>query len=121
MYKRWYAILFLISAGLLVHPVASAQLEGSVSDKNEVYLPGAIVTAFDSTGKIITTSKADQRGVYMLKGLKPGKYKIETKSEGFTTLILENIKVTPAPKDADENDDTRHAIRLDIILKRPGD
>ena len=98
-----------------------AQLEGSITDKNKNKLPHTSVSATDSTGKLIATVSADKRGYYQLKGLQPGKYKIEARAEGFLPTILENIKVTPAPKDADENDDTRHAIRLDIILKRPGE
>ena len=113
-------IPFLIA---LIFPFAitNAQLEGSITDKDKRKIPNAIISATDSTGNMMATVTADKRGLYQLKGLQPGKYKIEAKAEGFLTTKLENVMVTPAPKDADEHDDTRHAIRLDIILKRPGE
>lgn len=94
------------------------QLEGDVLDQTGKVITNAIVIATDSTGKVADTAKTDERGFYFFKKLKPGKYKIEALAQGFQPAIL-TIRIEPAPKNANDTDDTYYAETLDIILTRP--
>lgn len=111
---------FIIFLGLL--PLFSSnafgQLEGDVLDQSGKVITIAIVIATDSTGKVVDTAKTDERGFYFFKTLQPGKYKIEAKAPGFQPTI-HTVRIDPAPKDANDTDDTYYAETLDIILTRP--
>jgi Carboxypeptidase regulatory-like domain len=111
-YILFFAGLFLVSQ------IAFAQVEGDVVDEKEKAITTAVITATDSTGKVVDTVKTDERGFYNFRKLKPGKYKIEVKATGFQTHA-QTISVLPTPKDANDADDTYYAEVLDFILKRP--
>ncbi len=115
--KKIPAIIFMPFFMILFSTLVShAQLEGSVRDSKQKQIPGAAVTATDSSGKLVVNARSDHRGFYSLKGLKPGKYKLEVKAEGYLSAFHENVIITPAPEDTDEKSDTYHAIRLNITL-----
>jgi len=97
---------------------AVCQLEGDVLDQSNKTVINAIIIATDSTGKVVDSVKTDERGFYFFKKLKPGKYKIEAKAPGFQPAI-HTVRIDPAPKDANDTDDTYYAETLDIILTRP--
>jgi hypothetical protein len=109
-------ILFISLLAFLINAKVLGQVEGIVIDGKKIAIQNAIIIVTDTTGKAIDTVKSDKRGGYAFKGLKPGKYNIETKATGFLKAIYKNIEITAATEGTDEGDDTYYAIRLDIIL-----
>lgn len=93
-----------------------AQIEGDVVDEKDKGVPNAIITASDSTGKVIDTVKSDERGYYEFKGLRADKYIIKATAAGFVPAVYKNVEVHATPTGANEGDDTYYAIRLDISL-----
>jgi len=55
-------------------------ITGSVVDENQVGLPGVAVLAYrvGRTWQTVATAKTDDRGVYRLSGLAPGRYVVRT-------------------------------------------
>ena len=94
-----------------------AQMEGSVRDQNDQGIIKASIVATDSTGKVIDTASTDKRGFYRLTKLKPGKYNIEVKAEGFTPAVFKAVEVEKELKMTSDWDHTYYAVRLDITLK----
>ena len=88
--------LTVISACLLSVGVASAQeasLAGAIVDGTKAALPGATVMAtMIDTGRVSTTV-SDERGEYRLRGLAPGRYKVQAELSGFSTVIIPDIEL----------------------------
>ena len=59
------------------------QIEGQVIDQREKGMPNIALTVKDTSGKVLGTVKSDNLGYFGFKGLKQGKYKVETKVAGF--------------------------------------
>ena len=107
----------LVFGMMLLFSISSfGQIEGDVVDQKEKGISNAIITAIDSTGKVIDTVKTDKRGFYFFKTLKTGKYNIEVKAFGFLPAIYKNIEVEKVSNLQDEYDDTYYAVRLNITL-----
>lgn len=72
------------------------QIEGQVIDQKEKGMPNISVTVRDTNGKVLGTAKSDNVGYFGFKGLKPGKYKVETKATGFRpasyNAIVDEVK-----------------------------
>ena len=95
-----------------------AQIEGEVVNEQNKPVPNVIITATDTTGKVVVSVKSDKRGFYAIDSLLPGKYKVEARASGFITAVFKNIEVTTPPKGTNKSDDTYYAISLDITLTR---
>ena len=84
------ALLAVITPSLLAQ---EASLGGSVVDGTKAALPGATLTAtMLDTGRV-TTAVSDERGEYRLRGLAPGRYKIQAELSGFSTIIVPEIEL----------------------------
>lgn len=85
-----------VAAVVVAAPGALAQeatVIGTVMDGTKSALPGATLTATSlETGRVITTV-SDERGEYRLRGLAPGRYKIQAELSGFATVILPDVEL----------------------------
>jgi hypothetical protein len=95
MRVRCASLIFL--AAVLLHAVPAvaqdATLSGAVHDSTKGALPGATVTAtMIDTGRT-TTAISDERGEYRLRGLQPGRYKVQAELSGFSTVIIPDIEL----------------------------
>jgi len=88
--------LVTIFSVILSVGAASAQeasLAGTIVDGTKASLPGATVTAtMIDTGRV-TTAVSDGRGEYRLRGLAPGRYKVQAELSGFSTVIIPDIEL----------------------------
>ena len=88
MFRRAvYALACVLALSL---PAAAqeqtGQITGSVKDTSGAVLPGVTVEALSlATGAIASSVVTDGSGVYRFIGLRPGKYEISAKLQGFTT------------------------------------
>ncbi|HET9703967.1 MAG TPA: TonB-dependent receptor, partial [Vicinamibacterales bacterium] len=95
MRMRSVSLVFLASL-LCSASLAFAQdatLIGSVVDGTKAALPGTTITATSlDTGRASTTV-SDERGEYRLRGLPPGRYKVQAELSGFSTIVVPEIEL----------------------------
>jgi hypothetical protein len=88
MFRRAvYALACVLALSL---PAAAqeqtGQINGTVKDTSGAVLPGVTVEALSlATGAVASSVVTDGAGVYRFIGLRPGKYEISAKLQGFTT------------------------------------
>src|SRR5918993_4902818 len=96
MRVRLASLVCLASFVLFVPAMASAQdasLIGNVVDGTKAALPGATITAtMIDTGRASTTV-SDERGEYRLRGLAPGRYRVQAELSGFSTVVVPEIEL----------------------------
>jgi hypothetical protein len=83
---------YTIAGGWLVVPHAAAQvqqasIQGTVDDQSRAAVPGVTITATNvETGDSRTTTTND-RGVYRITSLSPGRYTVTASIEGFRKVV----------------------------------
>ena len=86
----------LILALLLLPFPAYAQeasIFGSITDTTSGALPGVTVTATSlETGRVFS-GVSDERGEYRLRGLAPGRYKVQAELSGFATVVVPDVEL----------------------------
>jgi hypothetical protein len=67
------------------HPAATAvsTLSGTITDPAGAVIPGATLTATNSSGVLVGSATTDRRGRYRMEALAPGSYRIEAQATGF--------------------------------------
>ncbi len=109
-------IIFLV-ASLSISFKSFAQIQGDIVDPKEKGISNAIIIAIDSVRNTADTVKTDHRGFYEFKNLRPGKYKIQVKANGFKLTTIENIIVREGDVGAVSGEpDLYSGQRLDITL-----
>lgn len=88
------AVLF----GIVVLQVAAfgqasytAQIRGVVTDPAGAVVPNATITITNDATNISTSARSDERGQYILTGLRPASYTMKAESAGFQTLEKRNV------------------------------
>jgi hypothetical protein len=87
--------LFLALLLLLPFPAYAqeASIFGSVTDTTSGALPGVTVTATSlETGRVFS-GISDERGEYRLRGLAPGRYKVQAELSGFATVVVPDVEL----------------------------
>ena len=74
--------------------ISTAQLKGVVKDNTGAVIPGAVVTASDSSNGFNRTSVADTNGNFQLLLLPPGDYTVTATYKGFEKLVRRNVVLT---------------------------
>ncbi len=95
MRMRFVSLIGLASLFLFAAPTFAqdASLIGNVVDGTKAALPGATITAtMIDTGRASTTV-ADERGEYRLRGLAPGRYRVQAELSGFSTVVVPEIEL----------------------------
>lgn len=70
----------------------TGQIVGTVSDSSGAVLPGVSVEIRDVIADTITaTAVTDGAGVYRFPGLRPSRYEVTARLQGFTPARVENI------------------------------
>jgi hypothetical protein len=94
-FKRLAATSFLLAAMSLV---ALAQtnvgaIHGQVTDPSGAVVAGASVIVTGADGSVLSAT-TNQQGSFDLKGVAPGKYKVEIFAKGFTPFAREGVPVS---------------------------
>src|SRR5580765_1986166 len=79
--------------------LATAELNGRVTDSSGAVLPGATITATQTATGLVRTAVTDGTGSYLLSNLPTGPYRLEASLQGFrpyvrTGLVLQ-VGATP--------------------------
>ncbi len=76
------------------HQDQTGQIQGAVKDSSGAVLPGVTVEITNtSTGAVAATVVTDANGIYRVPGLRPSKYEVLAKLQGFTPAKTENIEL----------------------------
>ncbi len=88
-----FLAIFILIVSVAAALAQEASLAGAIVDGTKAVLPGATVTAtVIDTGRV-TTAVSDERGEYRLRGLAPGRYKVQAELSGFSTVVIPDIEL----------------------------
>ncbi len=67
------------------HPVATigSTLSGTIKDPAGAVIPGATLTASNSSGVLVGSATTDNQGRYRMESLAPGRYRVVVQATGF--------------------------------------
>ena len=68
-------------------------IQGTITDPGGAVVPGASVVATNVATNVETTRQTNEAGLYVIKPLPPGEYKVVVKHTGFLTVIQEKVVV----------------------------
>src|SRR5947208_2092142 len=95
------ARLTLFSAGLIMLALTGVsnlsgqenvvQISGTATDSSGAVVPGATVTATSLDSQRVATTKTGSDGVYILRNLSPGRYKVGFQAQGFSSLEYSDV------------------------------
>src|SRR5262249_19443341 len=71
----------------------AGSIEGTITDPGGAVVPGASVVATNVATKVETTRQTNEAGLYVIKPLPPGEYRLVVSATGFLTLIQEQVVV----------------------------
>src|SRR4051812_5985958 len=83
--------LLLLAAAPAFAQLATAELNGRITDSSGAVLPGATVTATQTATGLVRTDVADANGSYLLSNLPTGPYKLEVTLQGFRSYVRTGI------------------------------
>ena len=97
---KWKVIAALCLAALAASPSAYAQgaqtgtITGTVQSADGLSLPGATVTATSPALQGVRSAVTDVNGVYVIKGLPPGRYTVAFEMPSFRPATNETVDLT---------------------------
>src|SRR5438128_3857852 len=74
--------------------LATAELNGRVTDSSGAVLPGATVTATQTATGLVRTSVTDESGSYLISNLPTGPYRLEISLQGFRSYVRTGLVLT---------------------------
>src|SRR3954471_14814316 len=81
------------ASSVLAQVGGGGSIQGTVSDPGGAVVPGATVTATNIATDIATTRQTNDAGLFVIKPLPPGEYKVTISLTGFLTMIQEKVVV----------------------------
>src|SRR5713226_5173392 len=78
----------LVFAGLSYCQADTATVSGVITDQSGAVVAGAEVRVTNTDTNIAWTGTSNGSGVYLVTGLKPGRYRIHVAEEGFKGIDL---------------------------------
>ena len=82
-----FALILLLAVTPLHAQLATAELNGRVTDSSGAVLPGATVTVTQTATGLVRTTVTESNGTYLLSSLPTGPYKLEVSLQGFRTYV----------------------------------
>ena len=74
--------------------LATAELNGRVTDSSGAVLPGATVTATQTATGLVRTAVTDESGSYLISNLPTGPYRLEISLQGFRSYVRTGLVLT---------------------------
>jgi hypothetical protein len=90
-YLRLFPVLLLLAVGAFAQSPANGSIKGTVVDPTGAVIPGAVVTARDSSGRL-RTATSDGAGNYTLP-LAAGRYTVSGAASGFARFQKPSVEV----------------------------
>ena len=80
-------LAFMLSPVIARAQVATAELNGRVTDSSGAVLPGATVTATQTATGLVRSVVTDENGAYLISNLPTGPYRLEIALSGFRSYV----------------------------------
>jgi outer membrane receptor protein involved in Fe transport len=87
------AACLLLAASAMPQGIATGSLSGTVLDPSGAVVPGAKVTAVSTATNAPSTGETNGEGLFDLRSLPPGTYKVTIEAPNFRTVILGSVEV----------------------------
>lgn len=91
-----FAFLFLLVPAITAAQQFRATVTGTVTDAQGGVVPGATVTALNTSTNVSVDTQTNDRGVYTIQELAPGPYRFTAALSGFKTYVREGITLRTA-------------------------
>jgi len=96
--QLWLALVIgaaciLLAGSALPQGIATGSLSGTVLDPSGAVVPGAKVTAVSTATNTASTGETNAEGLFALRSLPPGTYKVTIEAPNFRTVVLESVDV----------------------------
>jgi outer membrane receptor protein involved in Fe transport len=89
-----FASLLAQAAPVAAQGVQTGTVSGIVQSTDKLPLPGVAVTVSSPSLQGERTEFSDENGVYYVRGLAPGEYRVSFEISGFQTAVRESVPVT---------------------------
>src|SRR5262245_38557719 len=86
-----FASILLLAVTPLHAQLATAELNGRVTDSSGAVLPGATVNVTQTATGLVRSAVTDGNGAYLLSNLPTGPYRLEVSLQGFRTYVQTGI------------------------------
>jgi hypothetical protein len=86
-----FVVVFVLTTAAAWAQLATAELNGHVTDSSGAVLPGVTVTATQTATGLVRTAVTDESGNYLLSNLPTGPYKLEVMLQGFKSYVQTGI------------------------------
>ena len=83
----FFALTFLLTTAAASAQLATAELNGRVTDSSGAVLPGVTVTATQTATGLVRTVVTDGAGNYLISNLPTGPYRLEVSLQGFKSYV----------------------------------
>src|SRR5262245_52272319 len=81
------ALAIFLAAAANAFAQGNGVINGTVVDKDGV-VPGATITATDIATGVVHTATSDDRGVFRILSVPPGRYAVKVELQGFKTITI---------------------------------
>src|SRR5215471_17398621 len=81
------------TSNLMAQVGGGGSIQGTITDPGGAVVPGATVTATSVATNLATTRQTNESGLYVIKPLPPGEYKVTVSLKGFLTMIQDKVVV----------------------------
>src|SRR5688572_11612769 len=85
------ALILVLTTASAWAQLATAELNGRVTDSSGAVLPGVTVTATQTATGLVRTAVTDENGGYLMSNLPTGPYRLEVALQGFRTYVQTGI------------------------------
>ena len=91
----WAGVAFLALTGVsnLGGQESVVQISGSATDPSGAVVPGVTVTVTSLDSQRVATTKTGTDGVYIVRNLSPGRYKVAFQGQGFSSLEYSDVSL----------------------------
>jgi hypothetical protein len=89
----WAITLSLLMTAPLAYGQSTSTFNGRILDQGNLVLPGVTVTVTNVNTGVARTTVSNEQGQYLVGGLEPGTYRIETDLAGFGPSVRENVRL----------------------------
>ena len=100
------ALLLVAFQALALGQSTYGTISGSIEDSTKALIPGVTVTATNTATGVVSTTLANEAGVYNFPSLLPGAYKVTAELSGFQTETYTGVQLGNAQQ-----------LRLNFTLK----
>src|SRR5258708_2595558 len=83
--------VILISSSAVFSQVETATVSGVVTDQSGAIVVGAEVRVTNADTNVTSTTTSNNSGVYLVTGLKPGRYRVHVAKDGFKGIDLTDL------------------------------